>query len=134
MANKGVEVEQANGHIGAVGLIAGLLGEAPGGDVEPAIARAKPADERAHRGRAHGSLAVLDLRHDARRLEPQCGEGGDHVAPAIGALGRHVDAITHRLEHARHQALHVLPTELAHTILDELDAVVVRGGECLVVA
>ncbi len=29
MANKGVEVEQTNGDVGAVGLIAGLLGEAP---------------------------------------------------------------------------------------------------------
>ena len=63
MANKGVEVEQTNGDVGAVGLIAGLLGEAPGGDVEPAIARTQPADERAHRGRADGSLAVLDLRN-----------------------------------------------------------------------
>ncbi len=29
MANKGIEVEQAHGYVGAVGLIAGLLGEAP---------------------------------------------------------------------------------------------------------
>lgn len=38
MANKGVEVEQAHGYVGTVGLIAGLLGEAPGGDVGLAIA------------------------------------------------------------------------------------------------
>ena len=134
MANKGVEAEQAHGDIGAVGLIAGLLGEATGGDVEPAIARAKPTDERAHCGRAHGSLAVLDLRHDARGLEPQRVGGGDHVASAIGALGCHAGAIPHRLEHSCHQALNVFPAELTHTILDELDAVVVGGGERLVVA
>ncbi len=45
VANKGIEVERAHGYVGAVGLIAGLLGEAPGRDVEPAIACAKPADD-----------------------------------------------------------------------------------------
>ena len=86
MANKGVEVEQAHGDIGAVGLIAGLLGEAAGGDVEPTLARAEPADELAHRGRAHGSLAVLDLRNDARRLEPQRVGGGITSRPPSGPL------------------------------------------------
>ena len=59
--------------------------------------------------------------------------GGDHVASAIWALGCHAGAITHRLEHSCHQTLHVLPTELTHAVLDEFDAVVVCGGERLVV-
>lgn len=33
-----VKVEQAHRHVGAVGLVAGLLGEAARGDVEPAVA------------------------------------------------------------------------------------------------
>lgn len=40
---------------------------------------------RAHRGRVHGPLTVLGLCNDARRLEPQCVGGGDHVAPAMRA-------------------------------------------------
>lgn len=83
-------------------------------------ARARLCGERpSHRRGNHCSLAVLDLRHDARRFEPQCVGGGDHIASAVGALGRHAGAIAHRLEHARHQTLHVFPAELAHAVLDE---------------
>lgn len=82
----------------------------------------------------HGSLAVLDLRHDARRLESQRVGGSDYVSAAVGALGRDARAVAHRSEQVLHQALHTLPAELTHAVLDELDTVVVGGGQCLVVA
>ena len=44
VVDESAEVERVRGHGNAIGLVAGLLGEAPGGDVEPAVARARVAD------------------------------------------------------------------------------------------
>lgn len=43
-----VEVQQAHRDVGTVSLVAGLLGKAARGHVEPAVAGAKAADERAN--------------------------------------------------------------------------------------
>ena len=67
-AHEGVKVEQANGDVGAIGFIAGFLGEAAGGNVEPAVSRAKPGNERSDCKRTHhGSLAMFDLGDRAKR-------------------------------------------------------------------
>ena len=44
VVDESAEVERVRGHGNAIGLVAGLLGEAPGGDVEPAVARVRVAD------------------------------------------------------------------------------------------
>lgn len=111
----------------ALCLVARLLGEAARGDVEPTVAHAQSADERSNRGSSHSALAMLDLGHDARRLEPQCVGRGHNVATAVGSLGHGASAVTHGLEEARHKAFHVFPVELDAALLDELDAVVIGG-------
>lgn len=75
-------------------------------------------------------LTSAAMRGDSN---PGAPGGSDHVASVVGTLGRHAGAIAHRLEQSCHQAFHIFPAELAHAVLDELDAVVVRGGECLIV-
>ena len=72
---------------------------------------------------------MLDLGHDARRLESQCVGRGHNVATAVGSLGHDVSAVTHGFEETRRKAFHVLPVELDDTVLDELDAVVIGGCE-----
>ena len=65
-AHEGVKVDQANGDVGAIGFMAGFLGEAACGNVEPAVSRAKSGNERPDCGRAHGALAMFDLGDNAR--------------------------------------------------------------------
>lgn len=71
MSNETVKVEQANGHVCTIRLIARLLGEASCRNIEPAVTRPKTADKGSNLGCAHSALAMLDLSNNARGLEPQ---------------------------------------------------------------
>lgn len=76
---------------------------------------------------------MLDFSDDSGRLQPQGIRRCYDIATAIGALGHDAGAVTHSLEHAGDQALHVLPIELVDAVFDELNAVVVGGRKGLLV-
>lgn len=60
VTHEGVKVEQTNGDVGAICLVACLLGEAAREDVKPSVTRAQTADERSNRGSS--SMRVLGRR------------------------------------------------------------------------
>lgn len=133
-AHEGVKVEQANGDVGAIGFMAGFLGEAAGANVELAVSWVKLGNERPDRKRNdHGALAMLDLGDNAWAFKPEDIGRSDHVAAAVGAIGRDSGVVAHGFEHAGDQAFHILPLELVDPVLDEFDAIVVDGGDGIVV-
>lgn len=59
---EGVEVEEFDGDIGALGFVVGIAGEAAGGEVEAFVPLPEAADEAPYiLGADVGALAVLDL-------------------------------------------------------------------------
>lgn len=88
-AHEGVKVDQANGDVGAIGFIAGFLGEAPGANVEPAVSRAKPGNERSDCKRTyHGALAMFGLGDNTRAFKPEDIGRSDYITAAAGPIGR----------------------------------------------
>jgi hypothetical protein len=88
-----VQVHQAHGNGGTLGLVAGFAGEASGGKIDATVSGAKGSEETADlRCPDHRILAVLYLAFEPWLLQAEAIGRGKHGRPKAVILGHRIHA------------------------------------------
>ncbi|RIZ08784.1 hypothetical protein AXW98_11565 [Pseudomonas aeruginosa] len=105
---------------GSVSLVLGVFAKASRTHIEASIILVSTTQEAANLLATHLPFTVLNLHNDTWVLETEAVRRGNDVLASIGTRWRDLSLVAHCAKDSCYELLHVIPIQLAYTILDTL--------------